>query len=141
MARSYTGSKRRMTDEQIVAAYLESRDTFKVAWDAGLCSQTVLVIVRKAGHGDKIARPGQATAGRYRSVPKDIGEAEIIRRYLAGDSGPKIAQAIGCTAGTVYGVLERNNIERRDCASTSKHLANAQALSRRLGKGARDGPS
>jgi hypothetical protein len=111
MSPSYTRIKRTMSDEQLVADYEQCRDSLAVACRGGVCSATVLAAVRKAGKGHLIPPRGSATLNRHRAL--SISDEAIVARYLDGQSGTQIAQAIGCDAGMVYRILARAGVPRR----------------------------
>lgn len=62
-----------------------------------------------------VSRPAQPprTPERRRGLV-DEHLPEIIRRYQAGQAPPEIGTALGHTAGTVRGALDRAGIQRRD---------------------------
>lgn len=104
---SYTGRHRVMTDAEILAAYTEQKDADLVANAAGCCADTVRRIVKAAG------LPLAGCAGKQWARPLKLSDAEIIRRYRAGEGGPELAVAAGCSAATIYYRLRRAGIERR----------------------------
>ena len=111
--------QRRVTDAEIIRLYVDAgMDADAIGFQAGCSGTTVLNIVRAAGH--PIRNPGRG-APRAKRIPDD----EIVRRYLAGQSGPLLAQIAGCTAGTVYRVLRDRGVEIRPSASTAKATAAA----------------
>lgn len=117
-------SSRRLSDDEIIKLYVEEgHDAESIAFDAGCSGTTVLTIVRAAGH---TVRKGG------RGVPRKrlITDSEIIRRYRDGQSGPLLADAAGCTAGTIYRLLRQYGVEVRPAP-------NGSAL--RKAKAARDG--
>lgn len=97
---------RLLTDDQIVEAYVSGETADRIAQRAECTGVTVLQIVRRAGH--EVRRPG---AGAPR--PRTLSDAEIIRRYREGQAGPRIADAAGCTAGTIYRLLRQYEVEIR----------------------------
>jgi hypothetical protein len=110
-ATKFLAQPRCMTDEQICQMYQDCGDSETVAYHARCSGTTVLTIVRR--HGIAVNKRG----GRPKPLP--IGDEEICRRYLAGESGLQIAESIGSHGVSVYNVLKANGIERR---SQWKHL-------------------
>jgi hypothetical protein len=117
-------TRRRLSDDEIIRMYVEDgTDAESIAFQAGCSGSTVLSIVRAAGHQTR--KPGRG-APRKRL----IDDAEIIRRYRAGQTGPLLADAAGCTPGTIYRLLRQYGIDVRPSATGS---------ARRNAKAARDG--
>lgn len=137
---SYTRIKRKMTDEQIVADFEACRDTLGVAMRAGVCTATVLDVLRRCGRGHLIARRGRGSAGCYRDI--GMPETEVIRLYQSGEPGPAIARLARCPVGQIYNILERHGIERRPGVSEKAIMTRRQnAARRRQQKGdGSDGP-
>lgn len=108
MASYVRGRRRRhLSDDEIIKRYVEDgADAESIAFDARCSGTTVLAIVRAAGHE---IRKGGRGAPRKRL----IDDSEIIRRYRAGQSGPLLADAAGCTAGTIYRLLRSYGVEVR----------------------------
>jgi hypothetical protein len=98
---------RTLPDEQIVRLYVSGETADRIALRAGCCGVTVLQIIRRAGV--PVRKPGAPPTHK----PRAISDAEIIRRYRAGDPGPRLADAAGCTPGTVYRVLRQHGVEVR----------------------------
>lgn len=134
---SYTRVKRRMTDAEIVADYQEWRDTYAVAYRAGVCTATVLAVLRRAGLGHLIPKRGPGNTGVYR--PVGLPDDEIIKRYCDGESGPVIAKAAGCNPTSIYNRLRRAGIPRRASPIDRANRARAQAAARRRQEGTADG--
>lgn len=101
---------RTLSDELIAQAYASGETADSIAQRAQCCCATVLEIVRKAGI--EARRPGKG-APRQRL----IGDDEIIRRYRAGEPGPRLADAAGCTPGTVYRILRTYDVPVRPSAT------------------------
>jgi hypothetical protein len=104
---SYTSSRRRiLPDEEIVRLYVEDRlDSDTIGARANCSATYVLDRVREAGH------PVRRSGGVRSSLP--ITDEEIVRRYLGGESGPVLAQAIGCTPASIYAALRRQGVATR----------------------------
>lgn len=107
--------RRSLTDEQIIHLYLSGIDSDTIGYRANCSGTTVISIVRAAGH--EIRKKG----GRRHSLP--MSDADIAKRYTAGETGPEIARDIGCTASSIYHVLRRLNVEIRDDAVSAGKLA------------------
>jgi hypothetical protein len=98
---------RRIGDDEIVRLYVEAGlDADTVGFRAGCSGTTILKIIRASGH--PVRRAGRG-APRHRN----ISDEEIIERYRSGQSGPLIADAAGCTPGTIYHLLHRNGVTTR----------------------------
>jgi hypothetical protein len=98
---------RLLSDDLIAEAYASGETADSIAQRAGCCGVTVLDIVRKAGL--EVRRPGSPP----RHKPRTISDDEIIRRYRSGQAGPLIADAAGCTAGTIYRLLRSLGVHVR----------------------------
>ena len=83
-----------MTDAEIVAAYIIHQDADAVGLMAGVCADTVRKAVKAAG------QPLARGKGNTWAKPLLISDAEICRRYRAGEDGPELARAAGCSAAT-----------------------------------------
>lgn len=102
----FTGRTRCMTDAEICRMYAECQDSLAVAYHAQCSSTTVLTIVRRSG-GVIPKRGGRRTK-------LAATDAEICRRYLGGQSGITIAKELGTHSVTIYEILERQGVERRE---------------------------
>lgn len=98
---------RTLSDAEIVRLYVAGEDSTTVAFKANCDSTTVLNLVRQAG--ETVRRSG----GRRTTNKLKLTEAEICRRYFAGESGPTLADAAGTSPSTIYGVLKRGGVQRR----------------------------
>jgi hypothetical protein len=94
---------RKLTDSEIVRLYLSGLDSNTVGYQAQCSGTTVLELVRAAGGA--VRRPGTRP-----DPPLLLSEDDICARYAADESGPKIAAAAGCAAGTVYKVLRKHGV-------------------------------
>lgn len=102
----FTGRVRRMTDDEICRMYAERQDSLVVAYHAQCSSTTVLNIVRRSG-GVIPKRGGRRTK-------LAATDAEICQRYLGGQSGVSLAHELGTHPVTIYEILERYGVERRE---------------------------
>lgn len=112
---SYVRGKRARTldDPEIIRLYVEEQlDGESIGIRAGCSGTTVLDIVRSAGH--PIRPPGRGVPR-----PRLIPDAEIARRYRAGEDGPRLAQAAGCTPGTIYRLLRLQGVHVRPPPSSN----------------------
>lgn len=101
--------RRRLPDAEIVRLYLEEDlDGDAVGLRAGCSSTTVLALVKDAGG---VVR---GRAGRPASYARGLSDAEICHRYRIGESGHEVARAARCTSTTVYQVLDRYGVPRRN---------------------------
>lgn len=102
---------RRISDEQIVKLYVEDGlDAETIGLRAACSGTTVLRIVTSAGHATRVK-------GRGKPRPLALTSAEIVERYRSGQSGPTIADAAGCTSGTIYKILRAHGQPVRVSAS------------------------
>jgi hypothetical protein len=116
-----------MSDQEIIAAYEAGADPDTVGFHAGIHAQTVRAILRDYG---VTLRP--STRGRHCAKP--VPEEELCKRYVAGESGIALADAYGVSTATVYGILSRRNIERRDFRTITRQR-NARQKAARMGGG------
>lgn len=103
---------RALPDSEIIRLYLSGMDGESVGYRAGCSGTTVLNLVRQAGH------PIRPSGGKRSSLKASI--EEIARRYKEGQSGPQIAQSIGCTTSAVYHALRRAGVEIRPDAVAAR---------------------
>src|SRR5215217_1380934 len=113
---------RTLSDAEIVSRYLAGGSTDAIGQDANCPPDTVLYLVRRAGHQP---RPRGARA-RHKVLPLD--DAQICRLYRDGLSGPEIAERCGTTAATIYHRLRANNVPRRPAGKTMSAAARARRL-------------
>jgi hypothetical protein len=119
------GRSRRLPDDEIVRLYVSGLDSATVAFRAGCDSTTVLDIVRAAG--GTVRKPG----GKRKPNAHKITDAEIRERYLLGHSGPEIADAAECAVSSIYNILQRNGVPRRNTNEMTR-AANDVARTKRL---------
>jgi hypothetical protein len=112
------GRLRTLSDAEIVGRYLAGEATDAIGFDANCPPDTVLYLVRRAGHQPRPRGPH----GTKKLV---ITDDEIVRLYRSGLSGPAIAAKAGTTPATIYGRLRRYNVPRRPPGDVSKALAAA----------------
>lgn len=98
---------RLLSNAEVVEAYVSGETAESIAQRARCCGVTVLQIVRAAG--EPVRRPGAPPTHK----PRTISDSEIVRRYRAGEHGPLLADAAGCTPGTIYRVLRAHGVEVR----------------------------
>jgi hypothetical protein len=109
---------RTLNDAQIIAAYLAGEDSHTLGARANCSGETVLYLVRRAGHQP---RP---RGTRKRTKALALEDAEIIRLYtVEGLSGPVIAERCQTTAATIYSRLRANNVPRRPAGEVSKAMS------------------
>lgn len=99
-------SRKKLTDAEIVALYVSGLDSLTVSLQSGVDPTTVLSLVRAAG---ETVRP----RGGKKIATLNLAEEEIVRRYKRGESGPQLAEAAGCSLGTVYSILRRHKTPMR----------------------------
>lgn len=119
--------RRSLTDEQVIHLYLSGLDSDSIGYRANCSGTTVIAIVRAAGH--EIRKKG----GRRHSLI--MSDADIAKLYVAGQTGPQIADSIGCTPSSIYHVLRRLGVQIRDDAAAVAKLA-----ARNRAKAKPDGP-
>lgn len=128
MAPSYTRQKRTMTDGQVVALYLELKDSQLVGIKAHCSPETVRALVRAAGH-EVLPRGGLPDRHALHIPPEQICE-----RYRAGQSGAEIAQAAGTYPAKVYRILRQHGVDIRDRVTAARAVGRAAAQARREGR-------
>lgn len=107
MSASFTRRRRLLDDAEIIRRYREIGDSVRVSIEAGIDPTRVLAICRAAGV--PINKPG----GRRGRIRLKLTEEEIVRRYRAGESGPTLADAAGCSTRHIYDILDRLGVPRR----------------------------
>jgi DNA-binding CsgD family transcriptional regulator len=111
---------RTLSDADIVSRYLAGEDSYTIGTRANCSGETVLYLVRRAGHQP---RPRGA---RKRTKVLPLTDLEIARLYtVEGLSGPTIADRCGTTAATIYAVLRSHNVPRRPSGEVSKAMSAA----------------
>jgi hypothetical protein len=98
--------QRRLPDQEIISLYLSGLDSETIGFRANCSPTTVIDIVRRAGHP---IRP----RGNRPGIQRSMEDGEIVRLYRNGQTGQQIADAAGCSVGTVYRILQRHDVERR----------------------------
>ena len=118
-----------MSDEQVVALYLELKDSQRVGIIAHCAPDTVRQLVRAAGH-EVLPRGGLPDRKSLLIDP-----AEMERRYRQGEAAAAIAQAAGTYPAKVYRILRERGVHIRD-----QHRAGGAATAKKLqeAKRARD---
>lgn len=106
MANYIRGRTRTLSDAEIVRAYNGGEDSNAIANRANCDASTVLYLVRRAGYP---VRP----RGPLPRKKLALSDAEIVRLYRDGLSGPVIADRAKTTAGTIYALLRRNGVQPR----------------------------
>lgn len=120
------GRIRTLSDAEIVSLYLSGEDSTAIGAQANCPADTVLYLVRRAGHKPRPRGPrGTKTLA--------LDDATIVKLYREGLSGLTIAERAGTTAATIYARLQRHNVERRSAGDTRK-ARTAAARARRLRK-------
>jgi hypothetical protein len=109
-----------LTDEQIAEMYASGLDADSIGYRAGCSGSTVLAVVR--AHGGTVRPPGSST-GR----PLALTAEELCKRYQAGESGPRLADAAGCTPSTIYRLLRHHGVVMRDTGPRTAAQAAAHA--------------
>lgn len=100
-------ASRLIPDSEICRLYASGLDADSIGCRAGCCGTTVLQIVRSLGG---TVRPPGSNPGK----PLKLSAEVIVKRYMAGESGPMIAADAGCVASTIYRVLRHHGIAMRD---------------------------
>jgi hypothetical protein len=109
--------------------YLSGLDSETIGFRANCSPTTVIDIVRRAGHP---IRPRGNRPGPRRSME----DGEMIKRYRLGETGQQIADAAGCSVGTVYRILQREGVDRRPSnASLQRKLEARRARLKREREG------
>lgn len=116
-------------DEQIAEMYASGLDADSIGYRAGCSGSTILAIVRSLGG---TVRPPGSNPGK----PLRVSAEELVRRYQAGESGPILAAAAGCTASTVYRLLRNHGVKMRDTGPRTASQNAALARRRREGRDA-----
>jgi hypothetical protein len=98
---------RLLDDAEIIRLYQEIGDSVRVSLQAGIDPTRVLAICRAAGV--PIQKPGGRPGRRRLRLTED----EIASRYRAGESGPTLASAAGCSVRHIYDILARLGVPRR----------------------------
>jgi hypothetical protein len=107
-------SLRTLSDREIVARYLAGGSSTDIGLDANCLSDTVLYLVRRAGHQPR-PRGGHA---QRKALP--LTDEEIIRSYRDGISGPTLAERCATTPATIYSILRKADVPRRPSGDARK---------------------
>ena len=121
-ARSRSESGRKYTDAQeadFCQQYLAGSSFRQVAESFGVSASNVRDALRR--QGVKSRSISEATKSLSNSQ-----EQEICRRYIAGESGPKLGQAFGVNGCTIMETLKRNGLEARSAREAKGGLTDAQ---------------
>lgn len=117
---------RTLSDAEIIGRYLAGGSTDAIGQDANCPPDTVLYLVRRAGHKTRPRGP----RARHKLLPLD--DQAIIRLYtIDGLSGPTIAGKCGTTPSTIYKILQAHGINRRRAGDVSRAICAAMKSARR----------
>jgi hypothetical protein len=107
----------RLPDEDICRLYRTLRSTDAVAARAGCSSFTVLKVLRRCGEpvGPAV---GKGRRGRRKALL--LTDAEISRRYAAGESLTALAKAADACPDTIRRVLKSHTIPLRSAAEATR---------------------
>jgi len=114
-----------VTDEEIVAAYKQTKSGIKVVQMLGVCDKTVYDVLKRA----RVPTTGLA---EYRQRIKRFDaadEAEVLRLHAAGRSALGIARQYRCVTSTVLDVLRRKGVTGWEKPRlTDEEVARVEAL-------------
>lgn len=116
---------RRMSDDEIIQMYLSGTDSMTVGLRAGCDGQTVLKIVRAAGHQTR--PPGGVK--KYRTSGLTMDQAASL--YDAGLSVQEVANRAGLDRSTMTARLKEHGVKIRSMSEIAKLKAR---LGRRFGR-------
>jgi hypothetical protein len=102
-----TRRKRLLSDREIVDLYKSGLSAMEVAQQAGTNWSKVLELVREAG---ETVRPKGSPRP---TLPEGVTEADVCRRYRAGESGLQIAASLKIGRNFVYRILEQGGVRLR----------------------------
>jgi DNA-binding NarL/FixJ family response regulator/Mor family transcriptional regulator len=88
-------------DKEIIRRRNEGQQTQRIADDMGITLQTVNYALHRG------RKRGEVTYADNTNEPKPDRDAEIIKRFIAGESQPSIARDLGMPAATVGNVISR----------------------------------
>lgn len=109
--------RRTLSDREIVSRYMAGDSSTDIGFDAGCNSDTVLYLVRRAGHQPR-PRGGHA---QRKALP--LGDEQICKLYRDGISGPLLAERCGTTPATIYSLLRRHGVQLRAPGETKKAMS------------------
>lgn len=116
-----------MDDAAVIEAYNAGEDADSIAFRAGISAYYVLKTVREAGH--PIRKPGTAKRKTLK-----LTDAEIARRYAAGEAGTALAAEAGCASRTLYKIVrEQGGIVRPPCSHNRGSLKRMSTERRTFG--------
>jgi DNA-directed RNA polymerase specialized sigma24 family protein len=96
-----------VADADLVTRYKAGETCAEIAAATGLPGSTVHIRLKRAG--DEMRRPDKALGYRRHALP----DAEIVKRYTAGESITAIAQSLGVPASAVRVRLIEAGVQRR----------------------------
>jgi DNA-binding CsgD family transcriptional regulator len=88
-------------DKEIIRRRNEGQQTQQIADDMGITLPTVNYALHRG------RKRGEVTYADNTNEPKPDRDAEIIKRFIAGESQPSIARDLGMSAATVGNVISR----------------------------------
>jgi hypothetical protein len=97
---------RLLSDTEIADQYASGVDSDTIGLRAGCSGTTILKIVRALG-GEVRGRGGR------NQLMLPISDSEIVRRYEAGESGPRLAREADCVSSSIYNVLRKAGVRPR----------------------------
>ena len=110
---NYPANKKFLDKARVLALYESGLSTNKIAKLLGCHKSLVSKLLKDEG------------LLRYRRMNPEQ-QAEMVRQYQAGESGPVVAKRFGTTAPAVYLALDRAGVERRTVADYDYEEPNIQ---------------
>jgi len=102
-----------ITPEEIEAAKVAiaaGKPVARIAQETGRSARGLRLALQKAG----VKTPNRIQSGAMKHILSDDQEAELCRRYKAGEDAPTLAPSFNISAQYVYKVLIRHKVDRRD---------------------------
>ena len=102
-----------ITPEEIEAAKMAiaaGKPVARIAQETGRSARGLRLALQKAG----VKTPNRIESGAMKHILSDEQEAELCRRYKAGEDAPTLAPSFNISAQYVYKVLIRHKVDRRD---------------------------
>lgn len=112
---------RTLTDSEIVQMYLSGTDSLTVGLHANCDAQTVLKIVRAAGH------PTRPPGGVKKHKASSLTIEQAAQLYRSGLSVQEVANKAGLDRSTMHARLKQHGVEIRS-------IKQVNALKRRQGR-------
>jgi DNA invertase Pin-like site-specific DNA recombinase len=115
-------------EDEAINRYAGGKPAKAIAEDFSVSDTTILKVLDRRGIPRNHRTVYESVAQHYAAMRSlsDAQEAEVCRRYEAGESGPVIAKALGIGEHAVSNALKRNGVEKRPAVAGDRLAAEVE---------------